>query len=66
MIKLITPLLLACLALGGCVAYDPSPPPQHHYGYRDNDRHGNRHDHDRDNDGVPNRYDRAPNNPYYR
>ncbi|MBS0455080.1 MAG: hypothetical protein JSS14_27600 [Proteobacteria bacterium] len=65
MLKILTPLLLATFALGGCVAYSPEPPPPHHYGYRD--RGGpppGRYD--RDGDGVPNRYDRAPDNPYYR
>ena len=61
-----TAMLLAALcgfgALGGCVGFVPvpvgggydahyhSPPPR---AYRD-----------RDGDGVPNRYDRRPNNPY--
>ena len=61
-----TMLLLAVVtglsALGGCVGYVPvpvnagyeghyhSPPPR---AYRD-----------RDGDGVPNRYDRRPNDPY--
>ncbi|WP_399680958.1 hypothetical protein [Xenophilus sp.] len=53
--------------------YRPAPPPRyvappyyghgprHHY-YRDHHRrHGWR---DNDRDGVPNRYDRRPNNPY--
>ena len=60
--KKLTILLLALAgmtALSGCVAYPVAydrpvvyragPPP----GYRD-----------RDGDGVPNRYDRRPNNPY--
>nr|WP_175544908.1 hypothetical protein [Variovorax sp. OV329] len=66
MLKILTPLLLATFALGGCVAYEPAPPP-HHYGYRDGPpppRYDG--DRDRDRDGVPNRYDRAPNNPNYR
>ncbi|MET0540392.1 MAG: hypothetical protein ABWZ88_01420 [Variovorax sp.] len=62
-----TVLLLAAAAvtaLSGCVAvpYDagysraePPPPHARDRGYRD-----------RDGDGVPNRYDRAPNNPAYR
>ena len=67
MTKILTPLLLAAFALGGCVAYEPSPPPRPHYGYSDRDRDGvpDRH-RDRDHDRVPDRYDRAPNNPYYR
>ena len=63
MLKILTPILLASFALGGCVAYAPAPPPPHHYGYRDGDGPPR---HDADRDGVPNRYDRAPNNPYYR
>lgn len=35
--------------------YQPSRYERHHRGWRDNDR-----------DGVPNRYDRRPNNPYRR
>jgi len=68
MMKILTPVLLASLCLGGCVAYEPSPPPPRHYGYHDRDRDGvpNRYDNDRDNDRVPNRYDRAPNNPNHR
>ncbi|MBO9514040.1 MAG: hypothetical protein J7549_07980 [Variovorax sp.] len=56
--------LLAAAALTGCVAvpYDAGPPPRAHYdrpppppprAMRDDDR-----------DGVPNRYDRRPDNPY--
>ncbi len=51
--------------------YAPPPPPRyygpprHYHGsdryYRDGRRHGRR---DSDGDGVPNRYDRRPNNPY--
>ena len=55
--------------------YAPPPPPRHYYGpgyYRGPDRHyGRRWDdrprygrRDNDGDGVPNRYDRRPNNPY--
>jgi len=60
--KILTPILLAAVALGGCVAYEPSPPPPH-YGYHDR---GAPPRHDNDRDGVPNRYDRAPNNPNHR
>jgi hypothetical protein len=54
--------------------YAPPPPPRHYYGpgYRrdhyydrrwdDRRHHGGRRDND--GDGVPNRYDRRPNNPY--
>lgn len=51
--------------------YAPPPPPRyygpprHYHGpdryYRDGRRYGRR---DSDGDGVPNRYDRRPNNPY--
>ncbi|WP_093199458.1 hypothetical protein [Variovorax sp. YR750] len=53
--------------------YAPPPPPRHYYGpgyhrdhhydrrWDDRRRYGRR---DNDGDGVPNRYDRRPNNPY--
>ena len=41
-------------SLAGCIVA-PLPPPGPGPGYRG---------HDRDGDGVPNRYDRRPNNPY--
>ena len=41
--------------LSGCVAYVPDGGHDRHY-----------HEHDRDHDGVPNRDDRAPDNPYRR
>ncbi|WP_422087528.1 hypothetical protein [Variovorax sp.] len=55
--------------------YAPPPPPRYYHGPRhyhggdryyrdrrwDDRRHGRR---DNDGDGVPNRYDRRPNNPY--
>ena len=56
--------------------YAPPPPPRHYHPgyYRDGRRydHGRRWDdrrhyggrRDNDRDGVPNRYDRRPNNPY--
>jgi hypothetical protein len=60
--KKIAVVLIAVSGLAGCVAYPV---------YRDDDRHGNhdrdrvghRIDRDRDRDGVPNRYDRRPDNP---
>ena len=47
-------LLIVSATLSGCVV-EPLYRADHRggYGYRD-----------RDHDGVPNRYDRAPNNPY--
>ena len=47
--------------------YAPPPPPRHYRHDRrwDDRRHGG-YRRDRDGDGVPNRYDRAPNNPYRR
>jgi hypothetical protein len=50
------------------VYYGPPPPPErrfydHDRGHRWDERH-NHYRHDRDGDGVPNRYDRQPNNPY--
>jgi hypothetical protein len=57
--------VVAALSLTGCVAYaEPG-----YYGYRDNGyrdhgyRNNNGYRRDRDGDGVPNRYDRRPNNP---
>jgi hypothetical protein len=59
--------------------YAPPPPPRHYHPgyYRDADRYGRGYDRgrrwddrrhsgrrDNDGDGVPNRYDRRPNNPY--
>ncbi|MNS73609.1 hypothetical protein D3C72_1070550 [compost metagenome] len=58
--------------------YAPPPPPRHyHPGYYDGPRRHGYYDHgrrdwegrrhgrrDNDGDGVPNRYDRRPNNPY--
>ncbi|CAN5903071.1 hypothetical protein BH11PSE13_BH11PSE13_39130 [soil metagenome] len=51
--------------------YRPAPPPRHYYApnrYRHGDRRwdNRRGRGDRDRDGVPNRFDRAPNNPYRR
>ena len=52
MTKTLAILLAASAFLAGCVAvpYDRPPPQRGGYG-------------DRDRDGVPNRYDRNPNNP---
>ncbi|KQU89365.1 hypothetical protein ASC78_22150 [Variovorax sp. Root318D1] len=55
--------------------YVAPPPPHHYYGprYSDHDRYEHRHRRweerrhgrrDYDGDGVPNRYDRRPENPY--
>jgi hypothetical protein len=61
-------MLLAALcglsALGGCVGYVPVAVPVHggHEGRYDSPPP--RAYHDRDGDGVPNRYDRRPDNPY--
>lgn len=48
--------------------YAPPPPPRHYRHDRrwDDRRHGGGYRRDNDRDGVPNRYDRAPNNPYRR
>ena len=54
--------LVAISSLAGCVAYPVDGGYGHReYGYHDRDR-GYRGD--RDRDGVPNRYDRRPDNPY--
>lgn len=52
--KLALALIAACTLLSGCVVYD-TPARYHEYGWRD-----------RDHDGVPNRYDRYPNDPRWR
>jgi hypothetical protein len=38
--------------------------PQPYYGDRHHHKHHQHYRHDNDRDGVPNRYDRRPNNPY--
>ena len=51
-------------------AYVYSPPPAYYYGPPGHRHRGGHHYHgnrrDRDGDGVPNRYDRRPDNPYRR
>ena len=56
-------LALAAVALAGCVAvpYDAGPPPRAYYGRPVPPPHPM---HDYDRDGVPDRYDRHPDNPY--
>ena len=51
--KTLAALLIASATLAGCIAvpYDNGRPPPPRAGY------------DRDRDGVPNRYDRRPDNP---
>ena len=49
-------LLIASSLLAGCVAVEPAYRSDYRGGYSYRDR-------DRDHDGVPNRYDRAPDNP---
>lgn len=62
--KLVVALIAMCGLLSGCVVH-----PAHYddsRGYR-GDRHGEHrgmHRGDRDHDGIPNRWDRRPNNPY--
>ena len=46
--------------LAGCVVYDAP----YRTGYYDDGSHGYYSRRDRDGDGVPNRYDRRPDNPY--
>lgn len=62
--KILVPLLLAAAALAGCVAYpyDAGPPPGQYYSRPAPPPPGWRRDYDRD--GVPDRYDRRPENPY--
>jgi len=55
--------LPAAALLTGCIAYGPGTYDPY-YGNYGNYRDGRAvRDHDRDHDGVPNRYDRAPNDP---
>lgn len=58
--KKLVVVLLAVSGLAGCVAY-PVGGGYEHRGYRGYDGAGYRGD--RDSDGVPNRYDRRPDNP---
>jgi hypothetical protein len=52
-------LLIASSVLTGCIAVEPA----YRGDYRGDYRGGYGHrDRDRDHDGVPNRYDRAPDN----
>ncbi|MEJ8859309.1 hypothetical protein WKW79_32405 [Variovorax robiniae] len=51
------------------IYYGPPPPPDRrfydrHHAQRWDQRHGGYYRRDRDGDGVPNRYDRRPDNPY--
>lgn len=59
----------AAVLLAGCVVTPPPPhphpPPGYGAGPAPGGPSGDR-DRDRDNDGVPNRYDRRPNDPYRR
>lgn len=62
--KLVIALIAMCALLSGCVVY-----PAHYddsRGYRGDYRgeHRGMHRGDRDHDGIPNRWDRYPNNPY--
>ena len=59
--KKLAAVLIAIGTLSGCVAY----PVDAGHGYRgyDRDGAGYRTYRDRDGDGVPNRYDRRPDNP---
>jgi hypothetical protein len=54
--KFIGWLLIGTSFLAGCVAVEPAYRSDYRGGYSYRDR-------DRDHDGVPNRYDRAPDNP---
>jgi hypothetical protein len=60
--KLLIPLL-ALATLSGCVAYPYNDNGPYYSGRAYDGRHAYRYDRDRDHDGVPNRYDRAPDNP---
>ena len=65
--KILIPFLLAGAALTGCVAvpYDAGPPPGTYYNSRPAPPppHAAGRPH-YDRDGVPDRYDRRPDNPY--
>jgi hypothetical protein len=60
--KKLAVLLITAGGLSGCVAY-PVERGYDHHGYRDREGFNHRVDRDRDRDGVPNRYDRRPDNP---
>ena len=59
--KKLAVVLVAIGSLAGCVAY-PVETGHHSRGYSDRDRDVRVY-RDRDGDGVPNRYDRRPENP---
>jgi hypothetical protein len=63
--KKLAVVLFAVSGLAGCVAYPVDYGYEGHRGYHQRDRGGfdNRVARDRDGDGVPNRYDRRPDNP---
>lgn len=63
--KVILSMAAAAVLLSGCIAIPYDSGVGYHRSY-DNERHGGpaRGYRDRDRDGVPNRYDRAPVNPY--
>jgi hypothetical protein len=60
--KKLAVVLIAIGGLSGCVVY-PVERGYDHRGYRNHDGVVYRADRDRDGDGVPNRYDRRPDNP---
>ncbi|RYE78673.1 MAG: hypothetical protein EOO80_08075 [Oxalobacteraceae bacterium] len=63
--KLLIPLASAALLLSGCIAVPYNAGAGYHRSYdREPYSAPSRHYRDRDRDGVPNRYDRAPANPY--
>lgn len=63
---LVLALVGAGSLLAGCVAVEPVGYSSYGYGttYYDSTYSSNRGFRDRDHDGVPNRYDRRPDNPY--
>lgn len=62
--KLTVLLLLLGSFLSGCVAYEVDVPVARNGYYYDRDGRPAASYRDRDGDGVPNRWDRAPGNPY--
>ncbi|RJF95801.1 hypothetical protein [Noviherbaspirillum saxi] len=62
--KLVLSIAAACGLLSGCIAVPVSDAGVHVSGTVRSGSAGHSYRRDRDGDGVPNRYDRRPNNPY--
>ena len=64
---ILTAAVALCMMLSGCLSlsYDRNTP-SHGYAHAERYRDSGDRPYDRDGDGVPNGYDRAPDNPYRR